>query len=916
MKRGFGILLIFILIVSINVVSASFEIGNLSHSIGKSYGPSDYIKGWINISLENEPTGSVFEDDEDNSISLIDLLNINKDLGYDGFDDFSCIPRDCETDYSASGSELTKTFSLDKGNFTIFGFKFTGNLDSVTSIDFILESDASSSCYNQLKIDFFNDERIMIANNKVMDAPECDDVLKRYGCFDNSKATKNYTISETPYCQRIKLTESPGFKIGAWVKKETSGTKELTMELYDNSGTSIKTCELLEEISESGGETFCNINYSVSKSQDYYVCIYSDYGTGAYMIKGNKAPSIGCGFYGIPIPSETPGAYQIFAEGKRFGAIGTWEISNSLPQGEDTLGGKASDYLAETYGRKGDYIDCSAGCVVPVKFISGKNQNIIIRELEIKYVEDKGVATEYDFYDLSESIATIDAEFQKLYLDEANFSVPDDFGNYTFSLSLNDDEILSEEVSVERVPVIKNLQPRTTASAYPTEFEVTVESDGNITKYEWDFGKNDTKTTTTNKVTHTYGAKGIYELKITVTDSNQRSSYRVFEISVGSPEDIINRLLTKMQEDLTNVKAQINAFNSFLQDSLKSILDIDELDEKLTTIYRANASCSDSCNESDYNKIMTDLLKLKIPESVVITATADSFSFYPEEENINLDILKTIGGGDYDASDQDKYIDSVFAWNQENMETKITFKELSAKYEYSEEPILRTFELKITKKNETDNPYLILLKLDNLEFKEDYSEKNESGYVYIELIGNEKIIIFSTTEDVNFVNLPFFISPAISKLSITGEETEEEGKLLKLVLFILIFFLLIIIGFIAYIVLQQWYKKKYESYLFKNRNDLYNLVSYIQNSKKRGLENKDIINKLRKTGWKSEQVTYVLRKYVGKRTGMFEIPVKKILSKFKKKEIKNIPPGRPGAQAGPKTFTSRFNPKRIRKRFS
>ncbi len=909
MKRGLVFLLVFfILIGSISFVSSfsSENIGNLSHLITTQYGPSDYIKGWINISLEDEPTKSVFEDDEGNSINLIDLLNINKDLGYDGFDDFSCTPRNCETDYSATNPQTEKTFSLDKGNFTIFGFEFTGKLTAVNSINFTLESDSPPSCDNQLKIDFFNDKTIVVGNDKTFDEQICEGSWNPYGCFNKSKNTEEYTIRVTPHCQKIRLTESPGFKIGAWVKKETAGTKKLTMELrnYD------KSCKLtMGDISDEGGEISCNIDYLITKPEDYYVCIYSDDGTGEYRIRGNENPSMGCGFHGISIPSETPGAYQIFAKGKMFEALRGYPLEIS----GDTLAEEAHEYITKTYGG-GAYVDCSSGCVVPIKFISGMNQNITIKNLTIKYEkEGVGEVTKKDFYDLNTTTAIVNADFQKLYLDGANFSVPSEIDNHTFELTLNDIEIFSEEISVEKVPEIKSLKPTTTASAYPTEFEVTIEPDGNITEYVWDFeNNNDTETTAVNKVTYTYDSTGTYKLEITVTDSNQRSSSRIFIITVGTPEEEINRKLTKMRTDLENVKAQINAFNSFLQDSLESILDINELDEKLTAIYTANAS---AVNESDYNQIMTDLLKLEgeLPESITESASADSISFYPEESDIDLDILKAIGGGDYDTSNESKYIDAVLAWNQENVETKITFKELSAKYKYSEGAILRTFELDINKKNEEYNPYLILRKLDNLEFKEDYSEKNESGYVYIDLTDSQTTIIFSTTEDVDFADLPAFISPRISELSILDGDEEENETLLKLAIFILIIFLLVIIGFVSYIVLQTWYKKKYESHLFKNRNDLYNLVSYIQSSKKRGLENKDIISKLKKSGWKSEQITYIMRKYVGKRTGMFEIPVGKILSGFKKKEVKNLPPGRPMRNfSRPKTFNSRGT----RKRFS
>jgi len=45
----------------------------------------------------------------------------------------------------------------------------------------------------------------------------------------------------------------------------------------------------------------------------------------------------------------------------------------------------------------------------------------------------------------------------------------------------------------------------------------------------------------------------------------------------------------------------------------------------------------------------------------------------------------------------------------------------------------------------------------------------------------------------------------------------------------------------------------------------------------------EIIAKLQKAGWTSEQIVYVLKKYTGKSTGMVELPVEKILNLFNKK---------------------------------
>jgi hypothetical protein len=57
-----------------------------------------------------------------------------------------------------------------------------------------------------------------------------------------------------------------------------------------------------------------------------------------------------------------------------------------------------------------------------------------------------------------------------------------------------------------------------------------------------------------------------------------------------------------------------------------------------------------------------------------------------------------------------------------------------------------------------------------------------------------------------------------------------------------------------------WYKHRYENFLFKNRNDLYNIVNFVKNAKNSGLSNSEIKEKLKKAGWTGEQIVYVLKK--------------------------------------------------------
>jgi hypothetical protein len=62
---------------------------------------------------------------------------------------------------------------------------------------------------------------------------------------------------------------------------------------------------------------------------------------------------------------------------------------------------------------------------------------------------------------------------------------------------------------------------------------------------------------------------------------------------------------------------------------------------------------------------------------------------------------------------------------------------------------------------------------------------------------------------------------------------------------------------------------------------LYNLISYVHHAEKKDVDKNEIYSKLKRIGWSSEQVKYVIKKYAGKRTGMLEIiPFEKIFGKF------------------------------------
>ena len=101
------------------------------------------------------------------------------------------------------------------------------------------------------------------------------------------------------------------------------------------------------------------------------------------------------------------------------------------------------------------------------------------------------------------------------------------------------------------------------------------------------------------------------------------------------------------------------------------------------------------------------------------------------------------------------------------------------------------------------------------------------------------------------------------------------------------FFILILIALGIYIGLQEWYKRRYESYLFKDSNQLFNLIAFMNIAELQKMKKEDIFARLRQFKWNNEQLTYAWNKLLGKRTGMWEIPILKPYENWKvRQELK------------------------------
>lgn len=408
-------------------------------------------------------------------------------------------------------------------------------------------------------------------------------------------------------------------------------------------------------------------------------------------------------------------------------------------------------------------------------------------------------------------------------------------------------------------------------------FNVNTTINENLTNvsYFWQFGDEANLTTNTNNSTHIYSSKGNYTIKVNISYllNSSVSVFKTFKIKVYQSKNSINSSIDLKSQNIKDVKAKIEEdFSEFQQEQINDAVDFNELEAQLNSIREYyNSAVSDE----NYIKTIEDLKDIKVPTSIFTSEQIDNSVFYTNEANFNK----------YLSINDEKYIGAYNEWNIQNINTKIKYNKISVKYENSEADLLRFFEVSITPKKSAK--YNAEIYYDNMNF-EDNSIGTAKGGKHLEITGTDKKnIVFSTTDQVDFTNLPLFIFPEnrdeLNVNSVTtlcnknnacekerGENWQNcadcEQERIKIIIYSILG--VILIGVIIYFFLRYWYKTKYESHLFKNIDDYNNIMNYIQNIKSKGIKDKDIRNKLKKSGWTGEQITYALKKQAGKRTGL------------------------------------------------
>lgn len=888
-KDVFILMFVIVFLFSISLIISDFTQGEKLYHLDLIYGPSQPITGWVNISLEDEPTNSLLTG-FDSSIELKDFLD-ETDASY------SCSPNDCESNYASSGIGLSsKKFTLNGLDYEVLGVRLTGQVTGVNSLSFEIATNAGKSCIHPMQIDVLDDGM----DNGVIDWKAeivSDDfsciLSNNHGCWDESdySSGQEFLITDSQYCEKINLlAPAKNFEIGGEVIEVSGGEVDFKIEI--NAGINSGECIVT---TSSAGEISCNVEFddALEENVESEVCISVDNSddNGKYQIKYEDVSP--CGSAG-----SQEYDFPIFVNPGKYDAVSDFTFNQNLINDGNTginLADEIWYYINDKYNG-----DCEPECIVPLKFYSGVSQTNTISNLNLIY-EKGGSLSETKIYNVVETPALINADFQKLSLIEGDFLTPDNYGNEEFILELNGDEIFSEDIEIKQVPEINSISPNIIPALVEVEFSVMLEDSGINLTYSWDFGDGSGKETSeTNTIKHSYPDIGSYDMIVKVSNDYGESS-KTFQINVISPEEAIGTTLTEYEEDLASLEIDLNNLPVWIKTEIQGKFDLDNLK---SSVNLQKKKYEEASGDEDYVEIMASLLNLKIPYKLDTSQIINPLTFFPNKEQLNLEVLENFGAGKPDES-EDKYHNAVNNWIQENLDIFLESKTYSFYYRNSKiEQLVSYFKIVLIPKQDLEEVYLIVNgNPEKINFKD--TDTKESGsiseaVIFPELI-ETKTIEFLYPEGVDIDNLPVYISPELKYLNTgiiagvcnsnkkcekaLGEDYKNcrtDCKPLGWTVFLL---LGVLFGaFIVYIVLQEWYKRHYESKLFKNKNQLFNLINFMDNSLNQGIKKSEIFSKLKPLGWISEQLNYSWKKLHGKRTGMWEIPVFKWIEKKKVKE--------------------------------
>ena len=513
--------------------------------------------------------------------------------------------------------------------------------------------------------------------------------------------------------------------------------------------------------------------------------------------------------------------------------------------------------------------------------MSGKAQQLTL-DGKIKYSPS---IESSDVFLIGEGIPKINSKRLELDVKYANLSVGDK-GSRNYSLYLDGNVITKIPINVLKTFSF-DITPKYAPLGAVIKFSALTSE--NVTTGTWNFGDGTIETFYGKNATYKFSAEGEYTIGVELVSSTGLRAAKTFVVQTGSAENAVITLTEKYSKRISNLTARLNAYPSWIADELRASVNIAAMNasvEKAKKDFSGNVSA---------DAIVSNLIALRVPYAIATSKSA-SYPLAKGYSGIDTNLAGQFYGKEID--DAEAMRNGIINWIGKNYDANIVVESISRYDDDGNSIILNHYTLGFSQKgNPADTTLFINYPLNAIKFGSNYGQREVGDGTAIPLAG-QSAIEFLISEPVELSSLGIYLSPDISRIQAVsaGPISKAFGPIFQFspLLFWLGFAVLLILFFVVYIMLQEWFKKNIERGLFPNPDELYNVVTFIHNSRRKGMGDGEIRKNLEKSGWRKQQIDYAFDKIEGKRA-MFEIP---IFRAAEQKKIKNEIAKRSGAPAG------------------
>ncbi|MEK6792496.1 MAG: PKD domain-containing protein [Nanoarchaeota archaeon] len=876
--------LILAVVISIGVFAT---VNHLTNTIATNYSAGDKIRGNVYLTVVNHSADSVLTSNFPGNITLLDF--IKKQSGLSERVNYNCSSVGCANDYYSSGT--INGVSLTTGQEKFVGFKLNGPGVSITNAKISVNSNAPLSCSPNLFVDILADGDDIIASTQ-SSGESCG--IRHVGCYDTSNTEEAPIVTGTEYCEKISIPAAPAFKIGGKIHKG-DGVANLTMRLYDfDSAVLLGNCTLPQSPAQTLQDLSCVVNYPSSETKNYSVCVTT-------RVNVNSPDKIGWET-NLPTCGTAEGFgsldsdFDLFAETMKYSASPSFVINNTLYDRMfmRSLSDDIDNYVDDHYGGS-----CQSNpCFIPIKFY-GEDQVVGLSEARVDYTTVGVNGNTQTIHGLTYEPTKIRATNLSLDISKADFIIPVTSSETKFKFYLDGDKLFEKDISVRRSFAF-DVNPKVVAFGQNARFRVSNLT--NVTSSTWNFGDGTPiQTVNGSEISHSYTKRNSSSFDVNVTVNRQGlQATKQFKIFVGDPRIIANQTIIEYKKRITNITTKINSYPTWIVSKLQSIVDLGNLTSRISAIERNYGLASD---ESGFQEVMLDLIKLDVPVAVATISSGENFPLSAGYDNVNVNYLEQIENKDI--TDNSALTEQVIGWMNDKFNPEISFKKIAKVNEFDADVLASMFTIKTNPIGSVSAKTYLIFGQDIEKsgmYKSNYSIKSITGenvdYIVLDT-SSSQTFEFIVYGDIDAETLGAYIAPSLSVIGNTtgpsdkcnindiceddesADSCPEDCSTRWFKFTIIGWIVLFVLGFVAYIILQEWYKRNYQKNLFPERNDLYNLITFIYNARKSGLSDGEIRSRLHQQGWSSERIRFAFRKIEGKRVAMLEIPL------FTRKEHKN-----------------------------